>query len=208
VTRRGTVGLLGAFGLGVVLLAAVARAGAEPPPGNAERGRATFTAKTCARCHVPRGRAGIGPALETLRRSQGVFELAGRLWNHAPAMFTVLSQEGLPWPRIGLGEMADLMAYLEADVMLDPTPDLFKGQLALIRKGCLKCHRLRGEGARIAPDLATQHASYESAVAWASRMWEHTPAMAAKAMEVGVLYPRFTEDEMLNLVGFLRSSSR
>jgi len=32
--------------------------------------------------------------------------------------------------------------------------------------------------------------------------------MAAKAMECGVLYPRFTEDEMLNLVGFLRSRAR
>jgi len=39
-------------------------------------------------------------------------------------------------------------------------------------------------------------------------MWTHTPAMAAKAMEIGVMYPRFTEDEMLNLVAFLRSNAR
>jgi hypothetical protein len=30
--------------------------------------------------------------------------------------------------------------------------------------------------------------------------------MAVKALELGILYPRFVDDEMGNLVGFLRSS--
>ena len=138
--------------------------------------------------------------------SQGAFALAGRLWNHAPAMFTVLHLENLQWPRIGASEMADLMTYLEADPVRDPAPDLARGQVVLLRKGCLKCHSLGGDGARLAPELSARRAAYDSAVAWAATMWTHTPAMAAKAMEVGVLYPRFAEDEMLNLVAFLKSS--
>jgi mono/diheme cytochrome c family protein len=194
----------------VALAALVAGASATraQAPGDPARGREAFTAKQCARCHVPQGQPGVGPPLEQLRRPQGAFVLAGRLWNHAPGMFTALKMENLHWPQINAGEMADLMAYLEADPARDPTPDLGKGQLALLRKACLKCHNLRGEGARLAPDLSTKRASYESAVSWATEMWRHTPAMAAKAMEVGVLYPRFAEDEMLNLVAFLRSSAR
>jgi mono/diheme cytochrome c family protein len=191
----------------ILVLAAIGAASAEPP-GDPARGREIFAAKACVRCHLPRGQDGAGPALEQLRRPQGAFALAGRLWNHAPAMFTVLKMADLQWPQIGAAEMGDLMAYLEADPARDPAPDLTKGQLMLLRKSCLKCHSLRGEGGRFAPDLSAQRPSYESAVAWATRMWSHTPAMAAKAIEIGVLYPRFAEDEMLNLVAFLRSSAK
>lgn len=200
-------GAVVAIVLTLFALTAIGAARADPP-GDAARGRETFAAKECARCHLPRGQDGVGPALEQLRRPQGAFALAGRLWNHAPAMFTVLKMERLQWPQINAAEMGDLMAYLEADPARDPPPDPSRGQLMLVRKGCLKCHSLRGEGGRLAPDLSAQRPAYESAVAWATRMWGHTPAMAAKAMEVGVLYPRFAEDEMLNLVAFLRGSVR
>jgi len=193
--------------LGVAVLGAGTSAAAEPP-GDAARGRETFAAKECARCHAPRGQPGVGPALEQLRRPQGAFALAGRLWNHAPAMFTVLRVENLRWPQISTAEMADLMTYLEADPARDPAPDPAKGQVTLLRKSCLKCHSLGGDGARLAPDLSGHRAFYDSAVAWAATMWTHTPTMAAKAMEVGVLYPRFADDEMLNLVGFLRSRAK
>lgn len=198
---------LGIAVLGIAGLGAPGR-GAPEAAGDPERGRHLLTEKRCARCHAPRGRAGVGPALETLRRPQGAFELGGRLWNHAPAMFTVLVQEGIEWPPISAAEMADLMAYLQADPARDAAPDLSRGQATLVRKGCLKCHTLRGEGRRIGPDLAERGALYGSAAAWSASMWRHTPRMAAKAIEVGVLYPRFADDEMGNLVGFLRSAVR
>ena len=77
----------------------------------------------------------MGPVVEELRRPQGAYELAGRFWNHAPAMFTTLRSEGVAWPEIEPGEMADLMAYLQADLARDPAPDLFQGQVLLVRKG-------------------------------------------------------------------------
>jgi cytochrome c551/c552 len=176
--------------------------------GDAARGRALFAAKECARCHRPHGEPGAGPALEEVRRPQGGFELAGRLWNHAPAMFRAVRGKGLEWPELSPAEVEDLMAYLQADPARDPRPDLARGEALLVRKGCLKCHRLRGEGGRVGPDLAERRASYDSAAAWAARMWVHTPRMADKARELGVLYPRFADDEMDNLVGFLRSAAK
>jgi cytochrome c len=150
----------------------------------------------------------MGPPVEQLRRPQGAYELAGRLWNHAPAMFVALRQEGHAWPEISAAEMADLMAYLQAEAARDPAPDISRGHVLLIRKGCLKCHRLRGEGGVVGVELAQPRAGYESAVVWAATIWSHAPRMAEEAKRMGALYPRFSGEEMGNLVGFLRSSAK
>jgi mono/diheme cytochrome c family protein len=190
--------------LGVVALASVSAA---QPSDDAARGRELFAAKQCARCHLPVTQKGVGPPLETLRRPQGAYELAGRLWNHAPAMFTVLSHEGIPWPEIGAAEMVDLTAYLLADPRRDPAPDLAQGQVTLVKKGCLKCHRLRGEGGRAGPDFAELQATLAPATTWAAALWRHTPRMAMVALQQGVLYPRFSGDEMFQLIAYVRSAA-
>ncbi len=175
--------------------------------GSSELGRGVFSEKQCVRCHAPRGERGAGPALEDIRRPQGEMELAGRLWNHLPAMFASATGEGAVWPAISAGEMGDLMAYLQADAKRDPRPDLVKGRAALVKKGCLKCHSLRREGGPVKPDLAARRSDYGSAAAWAAAMWTHTPRMAEMASRQGLAYPRFTGDEMTNLVGLLRSTA-
>jgi mono/diheme cytochrome c family protein len=175
--------------------------------GDPEAGRLVFADKDCARCHLPRGVPGGGPSLDDLRRPQGEMELAGRLWNHVPDMLAAVALEAARWPRISAREMGDLMAYLRADPGRDPQPDLYKGQVTLLRKDCLKCHSLRGEGGRVEPDLAQRRADYESAAAWAAAMWTHSPAMAAMAGRRGIPYPRFSGDEMGNLLGFLRHAA-
>ncbi len=172
-----------------------------------DAGRAVFVEKRCARCHAPRADGGTGPALEDIKRPQGEMELAGRLWNHVPNMFAATALQGVDWPQISAGEMAALMAYLGAEPARDGTPDPAKGQVTLMRKGCLKCHSFRREGGRVEPDLSARRADYESAAAWASTMWTHSPRMAARARELGLSYPRFADDEMGNLVGYLRSAA-
>jgi cytochrome c551/c552 len=169
-----------------------------------EAGQAIFTEKQCVRCHRPRGEESMGPPVEELRRPQGLMELAGRLWNHVPGMFASVDQAGFEWPRFTADEMAALMTYLGADPNRDAKADARKGQVLVVRKGCLKCHSLKREGGKIHPDLADRRADYESAAAWATTMWTHSPRMAASAAEQGVPYPRFAGDEMGNLLAFLR----
>ncbi|MBI4587319.1 MAG: hypothetical protein HY725_00655 [Candidatus Rokubacteria bacterium] len=204
-------GTLAALVLGAAVwagaLAAAAGVAAERP-GDPARGGAVFEEKRCARCHLPRGRGpGMGPALEAIRQPQGVLQLAGRLWNHAPVMFATFEKEGLRWPEVAQEQMADLMTYLQADPSRDPAPDLFQGQVLLIRKGCLKCHRLRGEGGLVGIELTKYHRGYQSPVAWATTIWNHSPRMAGHSARMGLLYPRFSGDEMVNLVGFLNSAA-
>lgn len=179
---------------------------AQAPP-DAERGRLLFVTKQCDRCHVAGGGSGFGPALEDLRRPQGTLELVGRLWNHVPAMWSTFTQQGLRWPAMDTAEMADLMAYLRADADRDARPDAAKGQVVLMRKGCLKCHSFRREGGAIQPDLAVPRSDYASATAWAVTMWTHTPRMVGASSSLHVPYPRFAGDEMSNLLGYLRSAT-
>jgi len=201
----------GPFVLGMGLALAGMGAGigiAAEGPGNAERGQVVFAAKQCVRCHASRGQPTVGPVIEELRRPQGAYELAGRFWNHAPAMFTSLRRDGIAWPEVSPAEMADLMMYLQADASRDPAPDLSQGHILLVRKGCLKCHSYRGEGGRIAEELTRYHPGYQSAVTWAGAVWKHAPRMAEEARRMGVPYPRFTGEEMGNLVGLLRSTAK
>jgi hypothetical protein len=62
-----------------------------------------------------------------------VIELAGRLWNHAPGMAALFEREGLAWPELGREQIADLVAYLQADPVRDParTP---AGQVVLVAR--------------------------------------------------------------------------
>jgi cytochrome c551/c552 len=197
------------LGIGLVLAGIGAGIGAAAEaPGDAGRGQAVFAAKQCGRCHASRGQPSVGPAIEALRRPQGAYELAGRFWNHAPAMFTTLLRDGIAWPEIDPAEMADLMAYLQADASRDPAPDLSRGHILLVRERCLKCHRYRGEGGRIAEELTRYHPGYESPVTWAAAVWKHAPRMADEARRMGVPYPRFTGEEMAHLVGLLRTSAK
>ena len=200
-------GLRCACALGVTLALIWAAPGnaAAQLPGDAGRGEQVFASKHCAECHRPGEPKGVGPLLGELRRPQGAYELAGRFWNHAPAMFTALKQESLAWPVIDEKEMADLMAYLQADPARDPVPRPRRGQMILVAKGCLKCHSFRGEGGRIAADLVELGEDYAPPARWASKVWSHTPRISQKAIERGIQYPRFAGDEMAHLLGFLRT---
>lgn len=198
--------------LAVLLIGACAgalgdRATASAASADPETGKRVFASKQCGRCHALHVEQGTGPTLEEIRRPQGAMELVGRLWNHLPRMLAALARTGSEWPQITIAEMADLMAFLQADTARDPAPDLSRGQVTLVRKGCLKCHQFRREGGRTEPDLAAQRADYATPAAWAATMWTHTPRMAAMAERQGIPYPRFSGDEMGNLLAFLRNAA-
>ena len=194
-----------ALGVALSVVGVSAHFAAAEPAGDAARGEQVFASKQCAHCHRATDPPGVGPRLGELRRPQGAYELTGRFWNHAPAMFTALQQERLPWPAIDERAMTDLMAYLQADPARDPAAQPRRGAMVLVKKGCLKCHRFRGEGSNIAGDLAERRDDYGSPARWAVTVWSHTPRIAQKAIERGIQYPRFTGDEMTHLLGFLRT---
>lgn len=189
-----------------LLLAAGLSQSAEPLQGDRERGRRLFEVKGCIDCHAPPGKPKeIGPPLIELQRKQGLYQLAGRLWNHVPAMQQEFEQRGKAWPTLSRKEMADLATWLMANPVADPEGSAVRGQVLLLKKGCLKCHAFFGEGAGVGPDLS-RYPYYDSPLDWLINVWDHAAKMRAKAEELEVPYPRFEPDEMVDLVEFLKLS--
>jgi cytochrome c2 len=78
--------------------------------GDADAGEEVFVQKGCASCHA--AGSGIGPDLSESDAILAPLQLATAMWNHAPAMYTVIELQQVDWPRFEGAEMRDLAVYL------------------------------------------------------------------------------------------------
>lgn len=177
-------------------------------PGSPARGEKVFAEKGCIRCHAVRGKGGhIGPDLGKVELHQSITEIAGRMWNHAPGMWEKMREMNIPVPRFSDTEISDVMAYLYFLQYYDPPGDAVKGQHIFMEKGCVLCHYAPPGAKSLGPDLTRSHA-ISSPVELCSAMWNHAPAMEALFHERGLPWPQFEDNEMRDLVTYLRSAGK
>jgi mono/diheme cytochrome c family protein len=80
--------------------------------GNATHGFKVFAARRCIQCH---GVAGSGaPDLTANEGPIDGITIVSALWRHGPTMLEQMTAKGIKWPEFKAGEMADLIAYLNA----------------------------------------------------------------------------------------------
>ena len=121
-------------------------------PEDVAAGAKTFRSH-CATCHGIRGEGGVGPALA-----------AGRFFHGSTddALLKNIS-DGLPGTEMaGLFYSPDrvwqIVAYIRS---LNQNPraevpgDIAAGNALFQSKGCVRCHRVQGEGGRLGPDLTS-----------------------------------------------------
>ena len=80
--------------------------------GNAGRGKSVFTEKSCATCH--NDPASGAPKLAKGQDAYTDITIISILWEHGPRMLDQMTQRHLAWPRFTAQQMADLIAYLNA----------------------------------------------------------------------------------------------
>jgi len=80
--------------------------------GNAAAGARVFTAKRCAACHD--NPSSGAPKLTERQRSFSAATMVSALWHHGPAMLDQMKTKGIAWPRFDGSEMANLIAFLNA----------------------------------------------------------------------------------------------
>ncbi len=178
-------------------------------PGDSKSGGEIFFEKGCIKCHSIFGEGGkTAPDIgKTPGTHLSAARIAGVMWNHAPRMWEEMEGEGVDIPRLLEKEMADLFAFLYSIRYFDEPGDPAKGKEVMASKGCSRCHSIHGEGERLeVPDIG-KWARYVNPVHWAQVMWNHAPNMKEAMEEKGIRWPEFKEDEVVDLLAYIRESN-
>lgn len=177
--------------------------------GDPQKGRKVYAGHGCATCHAIKGVGGtVGPDLGRAPAAhKTVTQMAGVMWNHAPQMRQLAESKGIPFkPFIG-SEMLDLLTYLYSLHFLDEAGNARQGARLFVSKGCAACHAVSGDKAGIGPPLA-RFRQYASPILWAEVMWGHGTGMEQKMRELGLAWPRFEGNEMVDLITYIRTASQ
>ncbi len=163
-------------------------------PGDAGRGKQTFTAKHCAECHgITSSNASGAPPVAKWESLGDPIILAQQMWNHGPRMREAFAQKHLKFTPLTAQELTDMLVYLQnlpetktlaANFEFPPS----EGGEALVKsKGCLDCHA--GGWSKFHNQTIT-----DITVA----MWNHQSNMRQPP-------PIFTEGEMREIIGYIWS---
>jgi cytochrome c2 len=174
--------------------------------GDAQAGAAALKERQCTVCHSVAGRGGsLAPDLA--RRSRGDFTpatLAAMMWNHGPAMWRAMDQLSLAVPALGSDEVLDLYAYFFWLRYFEPPGDAGRGRVVFVSKSCNQCHALVvTNGTGPGKPVPQWPAALTDPVLWIQNMWNHGGEMSRELQNKGIAWPRFTVQEMTDLMVYL-----
>ena len=151
-------------------------------------GSALFQSKGCAGCH--QGKL----ALETRLRNQNLTDIAVDMWNHQASMKQ-------PPPNLSQEEMRQILGYIWTRQYFRGNGEAARGKQVFTAKSCAACHNDPASGA---PQLSKSAEGY-SDITIISALWEHGPRMLDLMTERKLAWPRFTAQEMADLIAYLNS---
>jgi mono/diheme cytochrome c family protein len=157
------------------------------PPS--DPGEKLFVSKGCSGCHV-----GAKMALENRLHNQTLTEIAVDMWNHQPSMKN-------PPPNLSQEEMRQLISYIWARQYFRGAGSADRGKKVFGDAHCATCHNDPASGA---PKLA-KGADAHSDITMVAALWSHGPRMLELMNERKIAWPRFTAQQMSDLIAYLNS---
>jgi cytochrome c2 len=173
---------------------------------DSSRGRHLFDTLSCVTCHSVNGEGGsIGPDLgRVVDRGFTPATLAATMWNHAPAMWAAMKQQGIHAGDMNDKAAADLFAYFYSARFFETPGDAGRGKRAFTSRGCSNCHGLKeGILPRVKP--VSQWESLADPVALTEAMWNHAPTMLAETQMKQQPWPALTAQELTDMLVYLRN---
>jgi mono/diheme cytochrome c family protein len=162
-------------------------------PGDAARGKRTFTAKHCTECHgLTSSPLAAAPPVAKWESVADPIALAQQMWDHGPRMRAEFTKNGLPWPILTGQELTDMLVYLQNLPETRSLPKNFQfatpgaGEDLFRSRGCADCHR----GGLDLSALLKEQSLTQIAV----DMWNHAPSMKPIIL---------TQDEMRQILGYI-----
>ena len=153
-----------------------------------DAGKALFASKGCADCH--NGKL----SLEGRLAHSTLTSVAAAMWNHAPEMLQTP-------PALNEDEMRSIVSYVWAAQFFAGQGDAGHGKRLFAQKNCTVCHNDPSSGA---PSLARGKDAY-SPVTMVAALWKHGPRMLERIQQKKLEWPRFSSDEMSDLVAYLNT---
>jgi cytochrome c2 len=176
-------------------------------PGDADRGKDVFRTESCEMCHSINGEGGkIAPDLgQGVERGFSPYVMAGLLWNHAPAMWASMEREGVTKFELSEQQAADLFVYFFAARYFELPGDIKRGRRVFLAKRCGECHGM-GSALREGIQPVAAWKSLTDPIALAQQLWNHSREMIPALDRTEVPYPRFSAQELTDLLAYLRST--
>jgi mono/diheme cytochrome c family protein len=150
---------------------------------SAGSGEQLFREKGCTNCHSG------SMAMDRLLRDQSLTDVAAAMWHHQPDMKQ-------PPVVLSPGDMQQLIGYIWAQQYFTGSGNPDRGRRVLVEKNCATCHNDPATGA---PKLGKG----QSDITMVAALWEHGPKMLDMMASKKIAWPRFTAQEMDDLVAFL-----
>ena len=177
-------------------------------PKNPMSGRIVFEEKGCIKCHAINGYGGdVGPDLGRDKFYGSFYDLASRMWNHAPAMIVQSGASESDWSMLMTTEVDRLIAFLFYLRYLGEPGNVAEGRQLLKTKNCLKCHTVEDEGAKGGLPL-DELTAFASPLYMAQVIWNHGPEMQSEMKALGITRPKFEDQTITDISAYLRELSR
>lgn len=165
-------------------------------PGSSVNGARVFREKGCVSCH----------AFEGLTEGQNPSSLAAGLWNHSPEMWRAQTERNLR-PLLDSRETSDIFAYLFSLTYVNTPGNAAKGREVFEAKTCVRCHDSTIGQRRAGPPIPTWN-EVDDPLSWAERMWNHSNRVYTELSSEGVPWPKFSTEEMVDMLAYFRSVRR
>ena len=151
-----------------------------------DNGMVLFQSKGCQGCHMGAN------ALESKLHNQTLTEIAVGMWNHQPNMKPVELSED---------EMRQIIGYVWTRQYFSSVGNADRGRRVFTSAKCAACHENNANGA---PKL-TKGAEPYSDVTMISALWDHGPRMLDMMNQQKLAWPRFTAQQMSDLIAYLNT---
>ena len=175
-------------------------------PGDARRGAQLFESEHCVQCHSLKGRGGtLAPDLaRRIDRDYTPAVMASLMWNHAPAMWDAMKQNGVTRTSLNPEGASDLFAFFVSQRYFERRGDAARGKQAFAAKHCADCHGITTSPLAAAPPVAKWE-SLADPVVLAQQMWNHGAKMREEFAKKKLTWSRFTAQELTDMLVYLQN---
>jgi len=173
---------------------------------DSKRGGAIFANQGCTNCHSVSGQGGkTAPDLgRRLDRNYTPAGIASLMWNHAPAMWSAISKQGMAMPKLTETDAADLLAFFYAARFFERPGEAQRGKALFASRHCADCHALAAGASSVGPPVP-QWKGLADPTVLVTQMFDHAAQMNKAMRDRNISWPQLSAQDLTDLLVYLQN---